>query len=802
MTIKNAHSIPAELRDLKQWLLWKYETTDNGKPTKIPYQPNGRKANVTNVEDWCSFDEAFNATNFGGYDGIGFVLTREDPYVFIDLDDTKGNSDDLARQIKLHEQLDSYSEISPSGKGLHIIVKGKVPNGRRRSHIELYPHERYMTMTGNVYNSKPIAERQDMLDALYKQMSASPSITLHAGNEPQREDDNAIISHATGASNGQKFADLYMGVWEGHYQSQSEADFALIDIIAFYTQNREQIIRIFRASALGQRDKAKRADYVNAMVNRSFDKMLPKIDTEGFKIALDEKIAIEQSAIAQRASEPITAGSVNGKPSPFDGETVGSNPTPAANGGVAQWSEPSAHNGLVAGSSPAATTITAPPGLLGEIAHFVYNAAPRPVPEIAIAAAIGLMAGICGRAYNVSGTGLNQYILMIANTGAGKEGMSSGIDKLVAAIQTSVPVAPEFIGPSRIASGQALYKYLATKSQCFVSIVGEFGKRLEVMSHQNSNSAEKNLLIELLDLYSKSGHGQVSRPSIFADTDKNTQAIKSPALTILGESTPETFYGVISEELISDGLLPRFLLIEYTGPRPPLNDNPQHIPPFFLVDKLAELMAQCKTIMHNNNVATVGMTDEANKMLRDFDKFADNKINTTSRDTIRQLWNRAHIKLLKLSALVAIGVNYVNPIIEAEHVLWAKEIIESDIKKLSQKFEAGEIGKSSNEIKQASEIKRMISMYLNDGWEDIKKYSPDQRLHSSTYIPYSYLNKRLSNLVAFKTDKLGATNAIKRAIQLLIDSGVISEVGRKEMIDKFGTTQKCYLVLDIRLLKV
>lgn len=776
MTVKNAYSIPAELRDLKQWLLWKYETTDNGKPTKVPYRFDGRKASVTDANDWCSFDEAFNATGFGGYDGIGFVLTREDPYVFIDLDDTNGNSEDLARQIKLHDQLDSYSEISPSGKGLHIIVKGKVPNGRRRSHIELYPHERYMTMTGNVYNNKPIAERQDALDVLYKQMSASPSITLHTGNEPQREDDNTIISHATGASNGQKFADLYMGVWEGHYQSQSEADFALIDIIAFYTQNREQIVRIFRASALGQRDKAKRADYVNAMVNRSFDKMLPKIDTEGFKIALDEKIAIEQSAIAQRASEPITAGSVNGKPSPFDGETVG--------------------------SSPAATTITAPPGLLGEIAHFVYNAAPRPVPEIAIAAAIGLMAGICGRAYNVSGTGLNQYILMIANTGAGKEGMSSGIDKLVAAIQTSVPVAPEFIGPSRIASGQALYKYLATKSQCFVSIVGEFGKRLEVMSHQNSNSAEKNLLIELLDLYSKSGHGQVSRPSIFADTDKNTQAIKSPAMTILGESTPETFYGVISEELISDGLLPRFLLIEYTGPRPPLNDNPQHIPPFFLVDKLAELMAQCKTIMHNNNVATVGMTDEANRMLRDFDKFADNKINTTNRDTIRQLWNRAHIKLLKLSALVAIGVNYVNPIIEAEHVLWAKEIVESDIKKLSQKFEAGEIGKSSNEIKQANEIKRMISMYLNDGWDDIKKYSPDQRLHSSTYIPYSYLNKRLSNLVAFKTDKLGATNAIKRTIQLLIDSGVIGEVSRKEMIDKFGTTQKCYLVLDIRLLKV
>jgi len=53
---------------------------------------------------------------------------------------------------------------------------------------------------------------------------------------------------------------------------------------------------------------------------------------------------------------------------------------------------------------------------LGEIAHFIYNAAPRQVEEVAIAGAIGLLSGICGRSYNVSGTGLNQYILLLAKT--------------------------------------------------------------------------------------------------------------------------------------------------------------------------------------------------------------------------------------------------------------------------------------------------------------------------------------------------------------------------------------------------
>jgi hypothetical protein len=124
--------------------------------------------------------------------------------------------------------------------------------------------------------------------------------------------------------------------------------------------------------------------------------------------------------------------------------------------------------------------VVVPPGLLGEIAQFIYAAAPRPVPEIALAAAIGLMAGICGRAYNVSNTGLNQYILLLAKTGMGKEGMAAGIDKLIHAVKQQVPPIDEFIGPSHIASGQALVKYVHKKSQCFVSILGEFGHRFKI----------------------------------------------------------------------------------------------------------------------------------------------------------------------------------------------------------------------------------------------------------------------------------------------------------------------------------
>ena len=89
-----------------------------------------------------------------------------------------------------------------------------------------------------------------------------------------------------------------------------------------------------------------------------------------------------------------------------------------------------------------------PPGLMGEIAKFIHAAAPRPVPEIALAGAIGLMAGICGRAFNVSGTGLNQYILLLAPTGTGKEAAATGINSLMKSIRSEVPASEKFIGPA------------------------------------------------------------------------------------------------------------------------------------------------------------------------------------------------------------------------------------------------------------------------------------------------------------------------------------------------------------------
>jgi hypothetical protein len=203
------------------------------------------------------------------------------------------------------------------------------------------------------------------------------------------------------------------------------------------------------------------------------------------------------------------------------------------------------------------------------IADYIYRSSPRPVPVIALLGALALMAGICGRAYNVSGMGLNLYLMLLAGTGRGKDAMASGIDRLMAAI-TEDELNSEgimgFIGPSHIASGPALRKDLdSSPTKCFLAILGEFGQQLKQLDHPKANAADISLKKEILSIYSKSGYGHKVGKSAYADQNRNMKAVKSPAISILAEGASETIFNVIDETAIKEGLLSRFLMVEYDG---------------------------------------------------------------------------------------------------------------------------------------------------------------------------------------------------------------------------------------------
>lgn len=143
-------NVPEELKERPQWVVWKYQTRD-GKPTKVPKAPwSTIPASATDLMTWTGFGVAVETFEAGGYDGIGFVFCSGDPYAGIDLDKCRnketGYIEEWAQEIL--DTADGYAEVSPSGTGVHIVVKGKAPCKKRGS-VEAYDIKRFFTVTGD-----------------------------------------------------------------------------------------------------------------------------------------------------------------------------------------------------------------------------------------------------------------------------------------------------------------------------------------------------------------------------------------------------------------------------------------------------------------------------------------------------------------------------------------------------------------------------------------------------------------------------------------------------------------------------
>ena len=143
-------NILIELQFSVQWVCYRLEDQGREKPAKVPYNPiTGRKANVNNPSTWCSFEEALEKMN--QYDGLGFVFSKHDPYCGIDLDFCIEGGIILPWAKEIIKYFNSYTEYSPSGTGVHIIIKAKKKSKRcRKFKIEVYDLGRFFAMTGNI----------------------------------------------------------------------------------------------------------------------------------------------------------------------------------------------------------------------------------------------------------------------------------------------------------------------------------------------------------------------------------------------------------------------------------------------------------------------------------------------------------------------------------------------------------------------------------------------------------------------------------------------------------------------------
>ena len=260
----NFVNIPDALKQNASFCVWKMEKR-SGRPTKVPYNPRtGALAKTNDPSTFADFNTAMKAYAIGGWDGIGYRVSEG--IGAIDIDHCireDGSLNDVAASI-LGIFSTAYFERSPSGTGLRGFFKLS-PDfaydktvyyiNNRKHGLEVYlpgTTNRFVTVTGDMFRAGTV-ERDDealrsMLDTFMKRSTRVSSKTV----EPcSYLDDDGVIAHASASESGDKFKALYAGNWEEGYDSQSDADMALVSILAFWCGNvEEQIDRIFRTSGL------------------------------------------------------------------------------------------------------------------------------------------------------------------------------------------------------------------------------------------------------------------------------------------------------------------------------------------------------------------------------------------------------------------------------------------------------------------------------------------------------------------------------------------------------------------------
>lgn len=258
--------LPESLKDNAGFLLWRYETV-KGRRTKVPYSLGGFRTDATKRRSFSPFLAVKAVFEKGGYDGIGIFIDRTFSAVDIDHCIKDGVMSDMAKSII--DRFDSYTEISPSGEGIRILMdtsgvefeKARYYVNRKKIGLEVYTEKKFVSVTGNAIREKPVRRCGDEFVSFMEEYMRKPEPKRRKVQAPGSFlSDESVLSMAMSASNGEKFRRLWEGDISG-YPSHSEAVLALCSVLAFYCGGDiEQMDRIYRGSKLCN-EKWNREDY-------------------------------------------------------------------------------------------------------------------------------------------------------------------------------------------------------------------------------------------------------------------------------------------------------------------------------------------------------------------------------------------------------------------------------------------------------------------------------------------------------------------------------------------------------------
>ncbi len=432
-----------------------------------------------------------------------------------------------------------------------------------------------------------------------------------------------------------------------------------------------------------------------------------------------------------------------------------------------------------------------PPGRAGNIAKFIFESSYTPIKEVAIVGALGLLAGVCGRAYRThTGKDLALYQILVAKSGVGKDGIHEGIPRMLELSEQ--PLASYFLRAEDFVSGEALHKAML-RTPGFLSLQGEFGRKLKRMANP-TDAPMQTFRTTLTNAFAK----QSLEGKTYSHAADDVAGVDWPALSFLGETTPSTFHESLTSDMMQDGFLSRFLVTTYDGGQPAPNRD-RYLAAISEPDlqhwkDLVAHTSKYTTTVFMPDAITASPSSAAKQMLIEFEDSCREKLNATEHDAERHVWTRAHLKAMKVAGLLAVSDNYLAPKVCEEHVSWAIGLVRRDISLFIDKQRNGDIG--TGDSVRIRKILVILRKYIHSG-SPPSSYKVPPAMQENGVVTRSYLSMRTSNVSGFSDHKNGANRALADTVCELVENGYLHEIRHDKVAADYNHHGKAYRILRL-----
>jgi hypothetical protein len=631
------------MRNARQWVAWKLEQR-NGKGCKVPYQVNGRMASSVDPSHWSTFDDVQRllADKLTQYAGCGFVFSPADDFVGIDLDncmDSEWNLDDWAKDVLA--RFHSYTEVSPSGKGLKIFCHGlpRLNRGRRLelpdkpgARIEIYSSGRYFTVTGDQWGGHEqtthCQEGLDWLTDVVMPEAEPPPAQPMAQAAPRKR------SQAPGRPEVQERARLYIQSYppaisgqDGHGVTFRLAC-VLVTGFGLGIEGAKPILAEWNQgcqppwSSRELDHKLKQAEQAGRLEG-----------SQGWMLT-DESIRLEQSA------EPLSVGEMD-QYEVYLGGLLGKAQANRSKGGFPEH-------------------LLRVPGFISEVSDWITTQNPRKNRVLSLVAAVALQGCLIGSKYkDRSGNRSNLYFVALAPSGGGKQAPQTCVKKILNHIN-----AGQLYG-GKVSSDSALASDLIV-SRSKLYLWDEFGRFLAKTKVQTGGAHLHAVQEALLELWGEAG-GCWKQKS-YAD-QRNNKEVNFPCCSFLGMTVPEHFWSGLEEGHLQDGFAARMMVVD-SGPKVRSEDITETAPPASVLEKAAfwaQLRPGGNLGALNPDAILVPESPAATDLFR---KLVAKAEDAGQDDSENAVWARCIEKARRLALIYACSRDHEAPVIDEHAAQW------------------------------------------------------------------------------------------------------------------------------------